>query len=585
MRKQCASGYRWAVVCSLIALGMWSTATAAHAVTSMSATFFANVTNPVDITNAGDTRMFVVSQNGQIFVFDSTGASLGTFLDIDTRVISGGERGLLGLAFHPNYASNGFFYVNYTRDPNDATSGEAGEGDTRVSRFSRMGGVASNVADPTSEVVIIDIPQPFANHNAGDLNFGPDGNLWIAMGDGGAGCDPGDVAQDGNELLGKMLRLDVDGGSPYAIPLDNPFVGPDGVRDEIWSSGLRNPFRVSFDRTTGDLWTADVGQNSWEEVDFQPAASLGGENYGWDCREGLHDASAAAPEGSSCSTTAPCTGPLVDPVHEYPHTGGRCSITGGYAYRGATYSALIDGYYFFADFCSGDLYGLSPGSCPGTYTVHSYGTPVSSPSSFGESNTGELFEASLGGAVYRLQASGTPDVIPPCVTCSATPLPACRQPGATKAKILIKNDPSDDSKDKLIWKWLKGDITPKDAYGNPDAFDYSFCVYAGTAQDVVAEATIPGGAVCPTCWSETATGFKYKVPGAGIEKVLLKSGDVAGKAKIVLKGKGVALPTLPSVPVSLPILVQLSNSDGQCWEASYSVETKNENNLFKAKSD
>lgn len=586
MREECSAWYRSGLVLvCLFTLTLSNVAQVAQAAPTISATFFANVDKPVDIANAGDSRIFVVDQDGEIVVLDSTGATLGTFLDITTRVIAGGERGLLGLAFHPDYASNGFFYVNYTRDPDDSMSGEPGEGDTRVSRFTRLGGVASNVADSTTELPIIDIPQPFANHNAGDLNFGPDGYLWIAMGDGGAGCDPADVSQDTAELLGKVLRLDVDGGSPYAIPADNPYVGPDGIPDEIWSLGLRNPFRFSFDRLTGDLWMADVGQNSWEEIDFAPSTSVGGENYGWDCREGLHDAGAAAPVGSNCSTTAACTGPFTDPVHEYDHS-GRCSVTGGYVYRGSTYASLIGGYYFFADFCSGDLYALSPGSCPGTFADHSYGQPVSNPSAFGESDTGELFVASLGGTVYRLSASGTPDAPPPpCNPCPATPLSTCRQPGLSKAKILIKNDPVDDDKDKLIWKWLKGDVTPKTAFGDPVPSDSTFCIYAGTAQNLVSEASIEGGVACPSCWTETTPGFKYKVSGAGIEKILMKSGDTPGKAKIVLKGKGSALPSLPTVPVSLPILVQLSNTDGECWEANYSIDTKNENNLFKAKSD
>lgn len=568
--------------------------TAAHAAPTITPQFFANVDSPVDIANAGDSRVFIVDQDGEIQVFDSTGASLGTFLDIQVRVKSdddgpgfNGERGLLGLVFHPEYetgASNGYFYVNYTRDPDDSMSGEPGEGDTQISRFTRLGAPGSNVADPASEFPILTITQPFANHNAGDLTFGPDGFLWIAMGDGGGGCDPLDASQDPLELLGKTLRIDVDGGSPYAIPGDNPYVGPDGIADEIWSFGLRNPFRFSFDRSTGDLWTSDVGQNSWEEINVAPASSLGGENYGWDCLEGNHDASAAAPEGSSCGTTASCTGPFVNPVHEYDHTGGRCSVIGGYVYRGATFASLIDGYYFFADICSSDLYALSPGGCPGTYTVHSYGTPVSSPSSFGESNTGELLIASLGGTVYRITATGTPDVVPPCLTCPATPLSSCRQPAPTKAKLLIKNDPSDDDKDKIIWKWLKGDETLKTAFGNPDAFDSILCVYTGTAEDLIVETSIPGEGACPSCWTENTPGFKYKVPGGGIEKVLLKSGD-AGKAKIVLKGKGGALPDLPAVPITVPVRVQLSNSEGECWDATYSTATKNENNLFKAKGD
>ena len=210
---------------------------------------------------------------------------------------------------------------------------------------------------------------------------------------------------------------------------------------------------------------------------------------------------------------------------------------------------------------------------------------MASPSAFGESNTGELLVASLGGTVYRLTASGTPNVVGPCNSCSATPLGSCRQPAPTKGKLLLKNDPDDDDKDKLIWTWLKGDPTPKTAFGDPDVFDSTLCIYAGTTQDLVVEASIPGSVACPACWTETTPGFKYKVPGAGIEKILLKSGTTPGKAKIVLKGKGAALPSLPAVPAPLPLLVQMSNTEGECWEATYSNAIKNENNFFKAKSD
>ena len=536
---------------------------------------FANVSSPVDIVNAGDSRLFVADQNGNIVVLQSDGTVLGTFLDITGRVIAGGERGLLGLVFHPNYASNGYFYVNYTRDPDDTMSGEAGEGDTRISRFSRIGAVGSNTADPTSEFVILDIPQPYANHNAGDLVFGPDGKLWIAMGDGGLFCDPADRAQDPGQLLGKMLRIDVDAGSPYAIPADNPYVGGGLPLDEIWSFGLRNPFRFSFDRMTGDLWIGDVGQNAWEEIDVRPPTSTGGENYGWDCREGLHPASV-----SGCTTTASCAGPFVDPVHEYDHSGGRCAVIGGYVYRGPAYASFIGGHYFFADNCSGDLYSLLSDGMGG-FGLNSYGQllPPFGPSSFGENVDGELFIADQAdNTVYRLQANPPP---PPCPT---TPLSGCRQPAATKASVLIKNDPTDNTSDKLLWKWLKGDITPKTAFGNPVPADYTFCVYAGTAQAVVVEASIPGGVACPSCWKETGSGFKYKT-ATGIQKLVLKSGDVPGKAKIILKGKGGMLPSLPAIPVAQPVLVQLSNSDNECWEAAYSTPTKNENDLYKDKSD
>jgi len=563
---------------------------------------FANVSQPIDIVNAGDSRLFVATQNGTIQVLQSDGTSLGTFLDITNRVISGGEQGLLGVVFHPNYASNGYFYVNYTRDPNKMTSGEAGEGNTRISRFSRTGGASSNTANPASEFVILDIAQPYSNHNAGDLHFGPDGKLWIGMGDGGSGCDPQDRAQDPGQLLGKMLRIDVDAGSPYAIPGDNPYAGPGLPLDEIWSFGLRNPFRFSFDRSTGDLWIGDVGQNAWEEIDLRPASSSGGENYGWDCREGLHPSSV-----SGCTTMASCAGPFTDPIFEYDHSGGRCAVIGGYVYRGSQFASAIGGHYFFSDNCSGDLYSLSPDG-GGGFDLNAYGTllPAFGPSSFGQDVNGELFVADQANStVYRIEAevagtptptatrtstatpaTPTPSRTPLNLSCPPTPRAGCRHPGSTKASVLIRNDPVDDSKDKLLWKWLKGDATPKTAFGDPLPPDYLLCAYTGTAPVLAIEAVIPGAASCSSCWKETRSGFKYGNSSAGIRTLILKSGDVPGKAKIVLKGKGNLLPALPAVPVNEPVVVQLTNTASECWEASFSApSTKNENDLYKDKSD
>ena len=256
------------------------------------ATFATGLSQITDIANAGDSRLFVTQQSGEIRIVQSNGNVLGTpFLDLNGLVSSGSERGLLGLVFHPSYASNGFFYVNYT----DLS------GDTVVSRFSVSGN--PDIANAGSEVQILAQNQTFSNHNGGDLSFGPsDGFLYIGMGDGGSGCDPNDDAQDPTTFLGKMLRIDVDGGSPYAIPPSNPFVGTPGVLDEIWALGVRNPWRFSFDRMAPhDMWIGDVGQIAREEIDRQPGGSAGGENYGWDCKEGFLNSSA-----SSCTTTASC---------------------------------------------------------------------------------------------------------------------------------------------------------------------------------------------------------------------------------------------------------------------------------------
>jgi glucose/arabinose dehydrogenase len=261
--------------------------------------FSEGYTMPVDIANAGDSRLFIVEQPGKIWVCDTAGTkSAQPFLDITDRVFNeGSEQGLLGLAFHPDYANNGYFYVNYTNlDAND-----------QVSRFS-VSNNDPNIADPNSEMVMLNILDPFPNHNGGCMKFGPkDGYLYISFGDGGRGGDPFNNAQNISVLLGKILRLDVDGAEPYAIPSTNPFINQAGAAPEIWAMGLRNPFRFSFDRQTGDLWIGDVGQNKWEEVDLQRANSPGGENYGWDCTEGHH----LFPL-SDCNANLDLTGPIVD---------------------------------------------------------------------------------------------------------------------------------------------------------------------------------------------------------------------------------------------------------------------------------
>src|SRR5687767_4865131 len=235
------------------------------------------LTEPVAIAHAQDNRLFIVLQAGQIVIWNGTSLLQTSFLDIRSLVSSGGERGLLGLAFHPDYSQNGFFFVNYTD--------RSGNGDTVVARYS-VSAADPNRADPASARTLLVIDQPFSNHNGGQLQFGPDRYLYIGMGDGGSGGDPQNFAQNRAQLLGKILRIDVDSGNPYGIPPTNPFVGLSGMRPEIWAQGMRNPWRFSFDSITGDLWIADVGQGDVEEIDFQPASSRGGENYGWRIKEG-----------------------------------------------------------------------------------------------------------------------------------------------------------------------------------------------------------------------------------------------------------------------------------------------------------
>ncbi|MEE8278540.1 MAG: PQQ-dependent sugar dehydrogenase, partial [Thermoanaerobaculia bacterium] len=341
----------------------------AHAAEPIELTLVAEgLTQPLALVHAGDgsRRLFIVEQGGRILIHDGTGLLPDPFLDISSRVNCCGERGLLGLAFHPDYASNGFFFVNYTES----------SGDTVISRFSVSGD--PNRADGSSETEVLSFAQPFANHNGGQLAFGPDGHLYIASGDGGSGGDPRNNGQQLDTLLGKILRIDVD-ELPFGIPPDNPFVDNPSARAEIWAFGLRNPWRFSFDRSTGDLFIADVGQDRREEVDFQPAGSPGGENYGW-----------RRMEGSLCfNPSGGCNdGSLVLPILEYDHDLG-CSVTGGYVYRG-TEAPGLEGNYLFGDFCSGLIWGATPG-LGGAWAVAELAGSDLAISSFGEDGPGELY--------------------------------------------------------------------------------------------------------------------------------------------------------------------------------------------------
>jgi hypothetical protein len=346
---------------------------------------FSALDDPVGIAHAGDGsgRLFIVERAGRVRIIEPGGILGAFFLDITDRVRStSSEQGLLGLAFHPGFRGNGFFFVNYT----DAS------GDTKVSRFTAS---TINPVDSGTEAVILSLAQPATNHNGGHLAFGPDGYLYIGTGDGGGGGDPFRNGQNGRTLLGAMLRIDVDTAFPYAIPADNPFVGTAEVLDEIWAIGLRNPWRYSFDRETGDLYIADVGQNNWEEVNLQTASSLGGENYGWPIMEGNH----CFPIGSSCDRSG-----LSLPLHEYDHDQG-CSVTGGYVYRGRQNQSMI-GAYIYGDFCSGRIWGSTPGD-GNSRTTEELGQFNILISSFGEDESGELYVLDKSGSLYRLHFPST----------------------------------------------------------------------------------------------------------------------------------------------------------------------------------
>ncbi len=364
--------------------------------------YVGGLVQPVAITHAGDNsgRLFVVERAGRIRIVKNGALVPTPFLDISSRVQSGyTEQGLLSVAFPPGYASKGYFYVDYTA--------LTGVGDTVIARYR----ITANpdVADPNSEQVILKITQPQVNHNGGQLQFGPDGYLYIGMGDGGGGGDQhGTVGngQDPSVLLGKLLRIAVEPTSvgpsnppgpfviglpmvfsnpvsAYSIPATNPYVNTPGYRGEIWAMGVRNPWRFSFDRSTGDLYMGDVGESSWEEIDFQPAASTGGANYGWRILEGNHCFN--PPTG--------CTPPAhySAPVAEYSHTFG-CAVTGGYVYRGPG-SPSMQGMYFYGDYCSGRIWGLENGGTG--WQTQQVAQAAINISSFGEDQAGNLYVADL----------------------------------------------------------------------------------------------------------------------------------------------------------------------------------------------
>jgi len=346
-------------------------------------------------------RLFIVEQRagttGRIKVLDLPSGIVSPTIYLSVSpVATGNEQGLLGLAFHPDFANNGFFYVDYTN----------GAGTTIVARYTANAPfMTSATADASSAQQVISIPQPFSNHNGGWLGFGPDGYLYVAMGDGGSANDPSGNAQNTNVLLGKMLRLDVDGDDfpldatkNYAIPPTNPFAGATPGADEIWHFGLRNPWRDSFDRGTGDLWIGDVGQNAIEEIDFQPAG-VGGLNFGWRCMEGN---SCTGLSGCTCNAPA-----LTRPVYTYTHASG-CSVTGGYVYRGNAICGL-PGTYFFADYCSATIWSFRlVGGMPAQFTNRTAelapggGLSITGITSFGEDDAGEMYICDQGGEVFKI---------------------------------------------------------------------------------------------------------------------------------------------------------------------------------------
>jgi glucose/arabinose dehydrogenase len=375
---------------------------------------------PVYVTApAGDDRLFIVEQRGVIKILKDGVVLSRPFLDIDPLVTgpnsNGDERGLLGLAFHPQYGANGKFYLNYINL----------SGNTEIAEY--VVSADPDSADTGSARSVMTIAQDFANHNGGNIAFGPnDGYLYIGMGDGGSGGDPNGRGQDLSQLLGKVLRIDVNVAVGYAIPLNNPYLPVAGARDEIWAAGVRNPYRWSFDRLTGDLYIGDVGQNCFEEINFQPASSTGGENYGWDITEAYQCFNEL--DFNDC-VNAPC-GPdsLVEPISHYSHAVGGCSVTGGFVYRGANIPSL-QGTYFYADYCSGLIWSIRYDGAAVTDSMERSaelapggGLTITNISGFGEDGHGELYiidhTSTTAGEVYKIVDADAVDSVGFAVTVS-----------------------------------------------------------------------------------------------------------------------------------------------------------------------
>jgi glucose/arabinose dehydrogenase len=352
--------------------------------------FSSGYTSPLDIENCGDSRLFIVQQTGQIMICDSAGHKRNKpFLDIsDSVLFNGGELGLLGCTFDPGYATNGFVYVQYINK----------SGNIKISRFKRSS-INPNIARASSEKLILEITKPpFVSHNGGCIHFGPDGYLYIGLGDGGGAGDPYNLAQDPMSLLGKMLRIDVHNGNPYAIPANNPFVDSANYKKEIWAMGMRNPWRWSFDAVTGAMMIADVGQDAWEEIDRQPPGK-GGQNYGWRCYEGRHAYNTSGCKPKSFYTL---------PIYEYAHSDstGDCSVTGGFIYRGNKYQSWY-GKYFFADYCSGIIKKLTLNVQP-VVEEDVYNGDDYSYTSFGEDHNHELYITNINtGIIYHLEPAAS----------------------------------------------------------------------------------------------------------------------------------------------------------------------------------
>lgn len=416
------------------------------------------LSQPTSIAHAGDARLFITQKNGIVRIWDGSTLLATPFLDVSAIVSTTNEDGLLSIAFHPDYASNGRFFIDYVNLA----------GDIVVAEYTVSAN--PNVANPSGTPIITIPHQPATNHNGGQIAFGPDGYLYVAIGDGGTGGAP---AQDNTDLLGTIIRIDVDSGSPYVSPPDNPFFGANPGRDEIWVYGLRNPWRFSFDRLTGDLFIADVGQEVTEEIDFQPASSAGGENYGWPHTEGSNCYSPP----SGCTTAG-----ITFPIIEYGHGSGDCSVTGGYRYRGA--QPYLAGKYIYADFCTGRVWAA-------TLSGSAWSSQLIADATFliatmGEDAAGEVYVAGYNnGTLYRIDSvdtdgDGHPDTTDNCATAP--------NPGQENADANLVDQTPPRAFDDLTW--INSD-------GLGDACD------SDDDNDGLPDATETGGASCASASGPT----------------------------------------------------------------------------------
>ncbi len=506
---------------------------------------------PTAMVPWGDDGFVIIQKSGQVETVDADGNHLDEVLDISNHIGSAeDEKGLLGVALHPSYPDSPYLYLNHTDE----------EDNTAVVRY--VFHPDSTSIDTATRMVLLSVEQPYANHNGGCIIFGPDGYLYIGMGDGGSAGDPENRAQDLGTLLGKMLRIDVDSEDPYGIPEDNPFVDSMDVMEEIWSYGLRNPWRFSFDKETGDMWIGDVGQGDVEEISLELRDSVGGLNYGWRCYEGDQE----------YDTSEDCEGPFVDPIITRDHTTGDASITGGYRYRGPDTS--LHNLYVFGDFISGNIYVamLNDLDTPTVDTLMTMGN-IANVASFAEDNDGNLYALSLGGQIYKLETGGD-DAGSECDTLAAPEL-----------AILTNGDDStsietDSTYDQYVW-YFSEESEDKEEFESVDTTEvHELMVTEPGNYYVVVTDTASGCELESEIINVTLTNsvsalefFNLKVYPNPVSDVLtIQTEDVLSNAKIdVINSRGQIVRRVES---QLPGTVSLNNLPSGMYFVKFLADKK-----------